>query len=650
MAGVLALVILVPADRARAHVGHAHVTTLDDSVAADGRCSLREAIINANDNIATHADCGRGSGDDLISFDLDGVITLTSSLPPVSDPAGLLIDALGRRVTLDANGVGRPLSIELGAKATVRGLTLRGGQSSGGGGIQNAGTLSLVDVTVSASKAAEEGGGGIRNTGTLTASGLTLDGNTAVGPGGGLFNVGAATLGNVTLSGNRTEGRGGAIANTGVMTLTHGTLVGNTAKTGGWLWNGDGTFTMANSLVSDNRADAGAQCAGTVLVSGMPNLVEATDGCALVVVDEVAALGVLGFLLLGLAGVGIYAVAPGRGGALRALGVTVLVYVGVCGASYAWRTVAGTPMLGFAMGLGTQVLNGQAKVLALQDNGGRTQTHALAKGSPALDRGERAVCLAAPVGALDQRGQLRPEGGGCDLGAYEAIPVGGRDFALTVRNGRFDMAWLGGVDQDAYTLRRWNVEGSNRSAGAMPGTASTASEQPGENGELACFAAEPTAGGQAIGLSDVLCGVPRTGPGSFAAPQLTLQLRQSPIASVTWPSVAGAQRYVLASIPVRGGGTAFTSMAAGVVSNAAHNTAGRATCYTLIAFGEAGFGMSDLLCAAPGFATVGRAPIAGSASPAAIDQVADSLGPGIPSVRRELAAIQQRLEAGQPLQ
>jgi hypothetical protein len=48
-------------------------------------------------------------------------------------------------------------------------------------------------------------------------------------------------------------------------------------------------------------------------------------------------------------------------------------------------------------------------------NGGPTKTHALVKGSPAID--------AAPVDsdcpAVDQRGVARPQGAGCDIGAFE---------------------------------------------------------------------------------------------------------------------------------------------------------------------------------------------------------------------------------------
>jgi len=38
------------------------VTTTDPAVAIDGQCSLIEAIVNANDDAATHGDCPAGSG------------------------------------------------------------------------------------------------------------------------------------------------------------------------------------------------------------------------------------------------------------------------------------------------------------------------------------------------------------------------------------------------------------------------------------------------------------------------------------------------------------------------------------------------------------------------------------------------------------
>jgi hypothetical protein len=55
------------------------------------------------------------------------------------------------------------------------------------------------------------------------------------------------------------------------------------------------------------------------------------------------------------------------------------------------------------------------KLGLLQDNGGDTHSHALLNGSPAID--------AIPEGSCDlgddQRGVTRPQGDGCDIGAYE---------------------------------------------------------------------------------------------------------------------------------------------------------------------------------------------------------------------------------------
>ena len=52
----------------------------------------------------------------------------------------------------------------------------------------------------------------------------------------------------------------------------------------------------------------------------------------------------------------------------------------------------------------------------LRNNGGPTMTHALVPGSPAID----AVPGADPeCTGTDQRGTARPQGAGCDIGAFE---------------------------------------------------------------------------------------------------------------------------------------------------------------------------------------------------------------------------------------
>ena len=53
----------------------------------------------------------------------------------------------------------------------------------------------------------------------------------------------------------------------------------------------------------------------------------------------------------------------------------------------------------------------------LADNGGPTETQALLPGSPAIDAGAAEGCP-----QHDQRGIARPQGAGCDIGAFERVP------------------------------------------------------------------------------------------------------------------------------------------------------------------------------------------------------------------------------------
>jgi hypothetical protein len=54
------------------------------------------------------------------------------------------------------------------------------------------------------------------------------------------------------------------------------------------------------------------------------------------------------------------------------------------------------------------------KLGPLADNGGRTRTHALQQGSPAIDAASTPDCP-----TTDQRGVLRPQEAACDIGSYE---------------------------------------------------------------------------------------------------------------------------------------------------------------------------------------------------------------------------------------
>jgi hypothetical protein len=60
----------------------------------------------------------------------------------------------------------------------------------------------------------------------------------------------------------------------------------------------------------------------------------------------------------------------------------------------------------------------------LHDNGGPTETHALLPGSAAIDQIPEADCVDGDGEPLttDQRGEPRPAGDGCDVGAFEVQP------------------------------------------------------------------------------------------------------------------------------------------------------------------------------------------------------------------------------------
>jgi hypothetical protein len=70
----------------------------------------------------------------------------------------------------------------------------------------------------------------------------------------------------------------------------------------------------------------------------------------------------------------------------------------------------------------------------LAANGGSTETHALLDGSPAIDNGS---CSGAP--STDQRGVIRPQNFGCDIGSYEfdgVVVNDGRGSAEPVTSGQ----------------------------------------------------------------------------------------------------------------------------------------------------------------------------------------------------------------------
>ena len=280
---------------------------------------------------------------------------------------------------LDGEKNGTVLTVETNVYANVSGVTIQNGNASDGGGIENEGTATVTDSTLTGNSASFVGGG-IGNVGTLTVSDSTLTGNSA-DYGGGILNDegGKLTVTDSTLTGNSASADGGGIGNyQGPATVTDSTLTGNSASAGGGIENYEGTLTVTDSTLSGNSASAGG---------GISN-----DG--------------------GTVDLGASIVARSSSGEDCSGAITDEGY-----------NIADDGSCAFTQGTSTSsslTLDGSLEALA--GNGGPTETVALKPGSPALSVIPAGECPETK----DQRGLPRPGSGKtrCDIGAYETQIAG----------------------------------------------------------------------------------------------------------------------------------------------------------------------------------------------------------------------------------
>ena len=233
------------------------VNTTDDAAVgaeASGDLSLRDAITLAN-----------VLGGGTVTFDSslsDDTITLSGSeLPEINAGVQVTITGLGaNQLAVSGNGMSRVFDIASGATVSISGLTIENGYVAhlyghDGGAIYNAGTLTMTDSTVTGSTAYS--GGGIYNSffGTLTIYGSTISNNVdhQLGHGGGISNAGVLSVTDSTVAGNSSSFYGGGIFNSNTLTVVDSTVSGNSAPTGGGIFN-NGTFSLDNSIVAGNTA------------------------------------------------------------------------------------------------------------------------------------------------------------------------------------------------------------------------------------------------------------------------------------------------------------------------------------------------------------------------------------------------------------
>jgi hypothetical protein len=296
---------------------------------------------------------------------------------------------------------GRVFFIADGATVTIQKMTIRHGNPPEhlrtGGGIYTDyfSVLTLRDSVVADNVASD--GAGISNRGVMTITNCIVRGNVAdaveepghqCGNGGGVKAVATATtvIVNTTITGNHAASRGGGIKGNcdGTMEIINSTISGNTSGEAIAGIYSRGHMTITNSTIVNNNVVGERRQGGTA--SGicvrdhldLANTIIANNG--------------------GGPDCGICSHDSGRGEI--GLNVNNLIGDGSCRPDF-----SGDPLLG-----------------PLADNDGISigagytlQTHAPLPGSPVIDAIPPGECIVD----VDQRGVSRPQGAGCDIGAYE---------------------------------------------------------------------------------------------------------------------------------------------------------------------------------------------------------------------------------------
>jgi len=392
-AGLSLCLLAVASPAATTHT----VTTNADS----GAGSLRQAIADAQ------------SGD-TVMFDasLNGdVITLTSGELLLSKPLTILGPG-PEQLAVNGNASSRIFNMDQSSYPTqgtysywISGLTISNGLATTGtgGGIRSSVNdfrwtfrLTVSNCVVRANRATASGalGGGIHASRftNLTLVDSDVSANQAAGNGGGLWCGFTALIERCLFSGNTTGASGGGMfINQHDKTVVRNcTVTGNTSTYtdwntalvgGGGIYCGQPTVDIVSTTITANYARRG----GGLRVNDSRSVVTLHSALISGNTDTAGYPDVVG------------------------------TFVGVTNCLVSITNGVALP--------GENNIFGQPALLdTLADNGGTTRTHALPKGSPAIDKGYNPFGL-----ATDQRGAGFPRmlGTAVDIGAFEYLPLPG---------------------------------------------------------------------------------------------------------------------------------------------------------------------------------------------------------------------------------
>ncbi len=410
-----------------AHAATITVTTTADELDSNADCSLREAIQAANTDAVVDA-CAAGSGVDLIhlpagTYDL-GIggsgedLNATGDLDITSAVGIIGSDAM--TTLINGAGIDRVFHVASGGVAVTSNLTIRTGLADSGGGIRNDGNLILINTAV-INNSATGTGGGIYNAGDLNL----YDSDVSDNVGAGIWSQsGTVSVIGSNVSRNTTTGGGGGVTSFGTLNMDLSTVKENSAGFGGGVFS-SGTLAISNSTVRNNTARFGGGIASLFAKSNITNTTifgnSANGDGSLEGGGGVFNNGSLALTNSTLSDNSSFS--PGGGIRNLSPGVTTLrntiVANSLSGGNCGGPTTDGGGNLSWpdstCAGINEDPLLDPA---GLQPNGGPTETVALQAGSPAID-----AAVAASCPPNDQRFVSRPQGDGCDIGAFELEPA-----------------------------------------------------------------------------------------------------------------------------------------------------------------------------------------------------------------------------------
>ena len=414
LAALLACLLFAAVGRvAQARAATYTVGTTSDPVGvactpSSGTCSLRELISYENALTTTPS-----PPDTIIvpagAYDLtNGQLSIQQSMT-ISGAGAQTTDIYQETTTATSRVLAILPNAKVNPKPTVvlSGLGMFFGQADStngyfGGDVLNEGTLTLSEDEIADGGTNSGSGAGISNEGgTLTLTHSLVWNNDSTNPDGGGDSGGIQNYGDDTVG-------------AGTIHIDNSTIADNTAALGGGIFswcNGSGgecsttgatnTTTITNSTIADNNGGSRGTTGGGLLVS------QGTISVANSIVASNVVTNANGAQVSSNCG----ASSPGL---ITSLGYNIETAAD-CGFTSTGDLQNTNP--GFLSG-------------GLAFNGGNTETFALAATSPAVDAIPTSV---TGCSGTDQRDIARPQGTGCDIGAYELFqPVEGNQFTTVV--------------------------------------------------------------------------------------------------------------------------------------------------------------------------------------------------------------------------